>query len=638
MNKKTLSIVGLLLIIVLCLARYVFFNFLTDHADEMQNSCRKHVSEAAFNALADSLEYISTKLELFEFTDIDDNLENIPKREIISQLSQLKNSFYYVSSVYLALENGQYYETSGSGTTELGTENQEWYYKTKRSLKTNFLSVTKDNKTKCGVIATPFYYKGEYVGVIAVEIDNALFKKISDYFGDDLYQLVIKDKYNREMFVFDKNFVATDDYLAQDNSYTFMINNVKEKSKFNVTTYVLKTERKPFFTFLTWLFSIIFVVVIGLTIWKKIRNYKETAVGVFAFQIVIVMTIEILSNMGYYYYLYNEHVKHHELVVEKYAEQMDANSKYISENVWFKVQEKNIFKQNALLESNSNEMKEIMDIFEKTSTHNTHCLNFFFISKDGDYQNYPYNPSYTAKEYNFQLNRTLLNGSDRSTYNLKANMGTWQLKEYVFKVKDDRNNYIGTFGLNLHNDLNDGAIARYFKNDAMLDHLEFRNGRVYEIDSLGEETETEIYLDEKQVEKMNSLEYGIVYAKLGLFTKPYAYVSTMNGDYKRLVPIELATGISVQALFIICGLVSIIGVILSLILSIKEKTESATFENVEDEYEVKLMINEDKFFETLKTDEEVEKGLKILKVFGKKPSKIFAKKIQEYRERNEWKD
>lgn len=632
MNKKTLSLTGLIAVIVLCMFRYVFFGFYIEHMDNVQNSCVEHVGEAAFNVLADSLEYVSSKIELFELTDVDDNLENIPKREIVSQLSKFKNSFYYVSSVYLALENGQYFESTSQDADQLGTENQEWYLKTKRNLKTNFLTVTKKNKSTCGIISSPFYYKGKYEGVIAVEIDNALFKKIADFFGDDLDQLIISDEENNPLFLFDKNFKENDKYNKLTKTHYYMTHNQKEQSQFTVSTYTMRTGSKPLYIALTWFFSFVFVVTIGYTIWIKWKNNKDFTVGFFAFQIIAVMAVEITTCFIIYFIAYDQHVKHHENVMEQFEEQIDANSKYTAETIWLKVQEKKIFKENKLLEPESESIKNLVEILDNVSKKNSHIINFFFISKDGEYQNYPYNSSYGARDLNFQINRRLLNGSDRSTYVGTVDMEDWMLKEYVFKAKDDRNNYIGTFGVNLKFNLPDAEIAKYFGNNEIDNKVEYRDGIVSEISKDGEKTILNYFVNNIQHDLLNEQEYGIVSFKF--FDKDYfAFVSTLKDDTKRLIPILLEDNNRLQILMAICLILSFVGMILSVFLAYKEKVDSITYENVEDNYEVELMNNEDHYYEMMKNDEEIKKGMKVMKIFGKKPSQEFGKKLDEYLKR-----
>lgn len=629
MNKKTLSLTGLIAVIVLCMFRYVFFGFYIGHMDNVQSTCVEHISETAFNVLADSLEYVSSKIELFEFTDVDDNLENIPKREIVSQLSKFKNSFYYVSSVYLALENGQYYESTSQGADQLGTENQEWYLKTKRNLKTNFLTVTKKNKSTCGIIASPFYYKGKYEGVIAVEIDNALFKKIADFFGDDLAQLVISDEDNNPLYLFDKNFKENDKYNKFAKTYYYMTHNQKEQSQFTVATYTMRTGSKPLHAALTWLFSLVFVSTIGYTIWLKWKNNKDFTVGFFAFQIILVMAIEITTCFVIYFINYNQHVKHHENVMEQFEEQIDANSKYLAETIWLKVQEKKVFKENKLLDAGSESLNELVDILNNVSRNSSHIINFFFISKDGEYQNYPYNPSYEARDLNFQINRRLLNGSDRSTYVGTVDMEDWMLKEYVYKVKDDRNNYIGTFGVNLKFNLTEAEIAKFFGTNEIDSKLEYREGIISEITQDREKKILNYHVNTLQHDMLKEQQYGIISFKF--FNKAYfAFVSTLKDDTKRLIPILLEDNDRLQILMSVCLILSIVGMLLAIFLAYKEKVDSITYENVEDNYEVELMNNEDHFYEMMKNDEEIKKGMKVMKIFGKKPSREFGKKLTEY--------
>ncbi len=606
--------------------------------DNIQNTCRNDISEVAFNALADSLEYISTKIKLFELKNLDENLENVPKREIVSQLATFKNSFYYVSSVYLALENGQYYESSSQSSDSLGVENQEWYYETRRTLKTSFLAATKNNKANCGIIASPFYYNGKYAGVIAAEVDNALLKKIADYFDDDVVQIEICDKNNNSLFLYDKNFVDSEKYIKQSNVYKFVTHNTKEISEFHVSTYVLRTGSKPAFIISTWLFSLVFIFLIGVTILLKWRNNKDLSAGVFGMQIIIIMMAEITSCFIYYYISYVDHIDHHENVIEKYSDQIESNAKYTAETIWFKVQENNILKENKLLDLNSPEMNKMMEIFNSASKMNRHCVNLFFISKDGEYQNYPYNPNYEAKDYNFQINRRLLNGSDRSTYLETQDLGYWFLKEYVFKVKDDRNNVIGTFGVNLDYEVMDEQISRFFGDNRKENALEYRGGVLSKTDSNGEKIFIDSTLTNDQIKEIDENEYGITSMRKGWIRSYYAYYSSLKDETKCFIPITLEPDNRMLILLTLCIILSLIGLGLAFYLAIKEKTDTITFENVEDDYEVDLMKKEDSFYEMIKNDEEVEKGLKIMKLFGKKASNSFQKKINDYKKRKEERD
>ena len=114
------------------------------------------------------------------------------------------------------------------------------------------------------------------------------------------------------------------------------------------------------------------------------------------------------------------------------------------------------------------------------------------------------------------------------------------------------------------------------------------DGVISSIDKEGNWVVENTTLTDKQIDEINQTQFGIIKTKIGFLANNYLYFETLRGNTKRMIPIDINHE-DARVLLLICIITSAVGAFLSFFLSVKERKNEITYENVEENYEVELI-------------------------------------------------